>query len=1413
MVQVSQNRAFKNIDFRNIRTLEGRQDVAFEEFCCQIARRSKGVPPCSTFFRLRGAGGDGGVECLWRLPNGEEWGWQAKYIFTLKKDQLDESVRTALKIHPKLTRYTFCLPFNLTGATARRGKGEIEKYRHFENSWQSMARRKHMRVKFIRLGKTELLDDLLEFDPNQGRLRFWSDEMVFGYEWFDRQVREMAKVAEPRYTPELTVEVPVYEAFETFGRTPHWTVVLSDALRKINQAVEEWGGRFQGDVGPDDMPFPKSAAEPAAALDKNLAEIKSELVKALENPVDAPSLPRLSGAIEESIQLGSECLSYAREEFEAKYGTGSADSVGLRQWMAEYQVSFPARHIDTTAEILKILQGLNEQLSPRCVCLARSSAMLLLGATGVGKTHAICDAALDRLKHGLLSIVLFGEQFSAGEPWSQITQLVGLGAAMSRELFLSALDAAGEATGYPCIIFIDALNETQPRGVWFNHLARLIDHVSHYKWLKLCVSCRSTFRDEVIAANVQIPEFQHLGFEGVEFDACFEFFRFYKLDAPSIPLMQPEFSNPLFLRLLCESLRDAGATSIPERNMGIGEVIQYFLDSKNRKLARVLNYHPNEHFVEKALDLLISAMRESQRKTVPWEQAKELVDSLWPATQRSTSLFDHLLRENLISEDRVVKLAGPGTYPIVRLGFERMTEHLLARKYLEGISPDSLDSIFLPEGALHFAVADEGAIHKNQGLLEEIGIQIPEKYGRELLEVIKPPSAASSLVDVFLLSLLWRTNASYGPATERLIRRALGASVTCSRALEVLFALSTRPGNPLNASWLHDLLSSIPMPDRDALLCPYLHVVWGQSSSVDRLIKWALKANLNFLSHETAELWATQLCWFCAASDRRVRDYATMAIVRVMEQHLEKWPEVIERFAAVDDEYVVERCLAAAYGSLIRAGTSNEIRAVAGTVYEVFFARSRLPQNAMIRDYARLILELAAARNALPAAVSAGQFRPPYDSEWPPTWPEESTIEQYKDSHKDLPKLYRSCFDDDFSHYTVNHAFREYEGVTPLDARRWIFGQVLEMGYTKERFSSFDRYLLTEYGPGRSKPVPIERIGKKYQWIALFRLLARVADHLPKARSRFDPPSPSVAPLQGQALRDIDPTILMQATQAAKTTAWWSPAEYRFDAVASLSDQQWLATRDFPPSEEMLSITNPKDGGNWLVLESYPEWSSKGTGEESQKEPFRQVWLQLRSYLIPRKEPDECWRWLCGQHFMGGWMPEGSDMYGGFLGEYPWALPFQEYRNYWRAPQGTSQVPFKFTPTAHSLGCADKFDSYHNRSLNVLVPADVFFEDESNSWDGSGGYRTGEGKLSFYYPPTKEQGPPALLVEREYLSNFLGERGLALVWTVLGEKLCIHPFDASDSPGLLEYSRAHIFLEGKIKSSKGIVKRVRPRSG
>lgn len=48
----------KKIDFKQIAPRNGSQTDAFEEFCCQIARHSEGLPSGSEFVRFRGAGGE-----------------------------------------------------------------------------------------------------------------------------------------------------------------------------------------------------------------------------------------------------------------------------------------------------------------------------------------------------------------------------------------------------------------------------------------------------------------------------------------------------------------------------------------------------------------------------------------------------------------------------------------------------------------------------------------------------------------------------------------------------------------------------------------------------------------------------------------------------------------------------------------------------------------------------------------------------------------------------------------------------------------------------------------------------------------------------------------------------------------------------------------------------------------------------------------------------------------------------------------------------------------------------------------------------------------------------------------------------------------------------------------------------------
>src|SRR5260370_26335026 len=57
--------------------------------------------------------------------------------------------------------------------------------------------------------------------------------------------------------------------------------------------------------------------------------------------------------------------------------------------------------------------------------------------------------------------------------------------------------------------------------------------------------------------------------------------------------------------------------------------------------------------------------------------------------------------------------------------------------------------------------------------------------------------------------------------------------------------------------------------------------------------------------------------------------------------------------------------------------------------------------------------------------------------------------------------------------------------------QRWIIHRVLSLGCTKQRFGAFDARLQSS---GREAYKP-ERIGKKYQWIALHEFYARLSDN------------------------------------------------------------------------------------------------------------------------------------------------------------------------------------------------------------------------------------------------------------------------------------------------------------------------------
>jgi hypothetical protein len=177
------------------------------------------------------------------------------------------------------------------------------------------------------------------------------------------------------------------------------------------------------------------------------------------------------------------------------------------------------------------------------------------------------------------TVLLIGGQFNLDEPWTQIIRLLGLDC--TKEAFLGALEAAAQATGSRALILIDALNEGQGKGLWKKHLAGLLLTISKSPWLGVAVSVRTSYEDTIIPEGVvpsRLIRAIHHGFAQHEYEATKTFFDFFGIQRPSIPLLVPEFQNPLFLKFFCQGLKNKGLSSIPRGLQGITSIFQFFID-------------------------------------------------------------------------------------------------------------------------------------------------------------------------------------------------------------------------------------------------------------------------------------------------------------------------------------------------------------------------------------------------------------------------------------------------------------------------------------------------------------------------------------------------------------------------------------------------------------------------------------------------------------------------------------------------------------------------------------------------------------------------------------------------------------------------------------------------------------------
>ena len=167
---------------------------SFEELCCQLAAES--LRPKDGEFIRKGKP-DSGVECIFRLPEGEEWGWQAKWFPTSPNsgqwNQLDKSFKTAFAVFPQLTRYTVCFPLDLPDSRRSGTKTAQQKWDDWVVKWSQIAADRGRTIRFDIWGDSHLTK-LLSHPSNRGIAWYWFNQTVMTEDWFQNVVTKQSKL-------------------------------------------------------------------------------------------------------------------------------------------------------------------------------------------------------------------------------------------------------------------------------------------------------------------------------------------------------------------------------------------------------------------------------------------------------------------------------------------------------------------------------------------------------------------------------------------------------------------------------------------------------------------------------------------------------------------------------------------------------------------------------------------------------------------------------------------------------------------------------------------------------------------------------------------------------------------------------------------------------------------------------------------------------------------------------------------------------------------------------------------------------------------------------------------------------------------------------------------------------------------
>ena len=1326
-----------------------------------------------------------GVEVLpvFHSDSNKRISFQSKYFDSMDYEQIKESARKVVKYYSGKLDVVYLYCNKDVTVTSKGYQGVVDILRP-------------VGIELIPITNQEILEQVMK---NETICWHFFDQIVLSQQWLQDQLDTSLALLGPRYNSDFNVLTQTEELFEYF-------LCNDDAVNRINCNKNE--------------------------LISNLIKDKyrylcctkeyQDIVKALQALQDV-SAENILDSLTWGETIASSC-SAALSSIDALIKTREEELTNTDVAEAREKVSRIVNDLDSLGYLIRVPKYVMPKKHPQI--LMKNQILVVRGNAGAGKSQMLAVAAEKLVRSNRGAILLLGTSYINDHVLSTQTSEI-LGTDLSLEALLHKLEGLAQQSGTHSYLFIDAINESVYKSVWQTGLHLLFAKMPLFPHVKLVVSVRTGYEKLVFNDSINraisdgtIANIVHNGFREESIKATLTFLNHYGI--PFLPsyFLQAEMTNPLFLTLFCKTYSG--------ENFSMFSLFDKLIDKADFEAQKAVGITDCIPILGDLIDEMASIRLQTNSLTI---KRTELFDfSFWNRYGLSFKKIPYIA-----SLERSGLLIGMihDDDESYYLGYNLLEDFVCAKAIIKQYKEKEKLVPYLLNDLLK---VENGFIknHYNIDIFIVVCGLFAEKYHKECFEDIAQhifnEVDNDDISRRYLESFIWRTAVSVdADAFLHFLRKH---PVDKDVVFRMLIENSTKEHHPLNSLFLHDLLVNKKIADRDAQWTDFINHLAAEDERIFQLITYFDQGNLlDGLSSSNAELLLILLGWLLTSSNRFLRDKASKAAIELLKHEFTLCKPLLQRFENVNDPYVIQRLYGIIFGACMKRTQENKVafKGLAEYVFASVFDQEFVYPDILLRDYARLILERW--RYEYPndsEFIVPEQIKPPYKSHPIPVVEQQQYYDReagnsgfesiefsMRIDHRDCPGMYG-----DFGRYTFQATLNSFENVDILNLYHYAMQFIRdELGYSKllGDQDSLSRY----YRYSRHDTKKVERIGKKYQWIAFYNILARISDHY--RIKKWDEPSQIYEGPWEPYVRDFDPTLNKNFISSSDVPT--------FNVTEDLHD--FLPQSPSPKTNDIQCWTQAKpehfasiphklvkqdiDGHEWVLLYLYDESYSKplvfddhsiGIANGTQK-----VWLIAEAYFVKPCHIDVIMEHIKSKCFASDRFPEAADVYQLFNREYVWSpgyksifthdwigyeietgkyrietdiiempdfeqmsvdsngnvtLPMVEKKIERKIPEDVLNV--EIMPAVSRVLWEEQYDASQDETTSFYIPCGGLIDHLQLEQKNTDGYFYSKNGELVCFDGSLSGLCKGLFIRADYLNKHLHDQDVRLIWTCIGEK-------------------------------------------